>query len=135
MEIMNLCVLHLSDIERESGTGVDREELIQWYLEQREQDFETEEHLEYERELIAKALTKLAKVRFLRTSGVRARPKERNRTIICLRSAEMLGKVLLPLERGSRWNQPDQAGATRSFTLSVSDSWPSRAVSLIDDLS
>lgn len=64
MEIMNLCVLHLSDIERESGTGVDREELIQWYLEQREQDFETEEDLENERELIAKALTKLAKVGF-----------------------------------------------------------------------
>ena len=63
MEIMNLCVLHLSDIERESGTGVEREELIQWYLEQREMDFETEEDLEYERELIAKALTKLAKVK------------------------------------------------------------------------
>jgi DNA replication licensing factor MCM6 len=63
MEIMNLCVLHLSDVERESGQGVDREELIQWYLEQKEQDFETEEDLEYERELIGKALTKLAKVR------------------------------------------------------------------------
>jgi len=62
MEIMNLCVLHLSDIERESGTGVDREEIIQWYLEQKETDFETEDDLEYERELIAKALTKLAKV-------------------------------------------------------------------------
>lgn len=62
MEIMNLCVLHLSDIERESGMGVDREELIQWYLEQKETDFETEDDLEYERELIAKALTKLVKV-------------------------------------------------------------------------
>jgi DNA replication licensing factor MCM6 len=62
MEIMNLCVLHLSDVERESGTGVDREELVQWYLEQKEMDFETEEDLEYERELIGKALNKLAKV-------------------------------------------------------------------------
>lgn len=62
MEIMNLCVLHLSDIERDTGSGVDREELIQWYLEQKEMDFESEEDLEYERELIAKALTKLAKV-------------------------------------------------------------------------
>ena len=66
MEIMNLCVLHLSEIERETGTGVDREELIQWYLEQKEMDFETEEDLEYERELIGKALTKLAKVSSLR---------------------------------------------------------------------
>ncbi|KAK8869610.1 hypothetical protein IAR55_000177 [Kwoniella newhampshirensis] len=65
MEIMNLCVLHLSEIERESGTGVDREELIQWYLEQKEMDFETEEDLEYERELIGKALTKLAKDNYL----------------------------------------------------------------------
>lgn len=62
MEIMNICVLHLSDIERETGAGVDREELIQWYLEQKEMDFESEEDLEYEQELIAKALTKLAKV-------------------------------------------------------------------------
>lgn len=62
MEIMNLCVLHLSDIERDTGSGVDREELIQWYLEQKEMDFESEEDLEYERELIAKALTKLSKV-------------------------------------------------------------------------
>ena len=63
MEIMNLCVLHLSDIERETGQGVDREELVQWYLEQKEVDFETEEDLEYERELIGKALNKLSKVR------------------------------------------------------------------------
>lgn len=62
MEIMNLCVLHLSDIERDTGSGVDREELIQWYLEQKEMDLESEEDLEYERELIAKALTKLSKV-------------------------------------------------------------------------
>ena len=62
---MNLCVLHLSDIERESGTGVDREELVQWYLEQKELDFETEEDLEYERELVGKALNKLAKDNYL----------------------------------------------------------------------
>jgi hypothetical protein len=62
MEIMNLCVLHLSDVERDNGTGVDREELVQWYLEQKEVDFETEEDLENERELIGKALTRLAKV-------------------------------------------------------------------------
>jgi hypothetical protein len=62
MEIMNIMVLYLSDIERERGGGVEREELIQWYLEQKEEEFESEEDLEYERELIGKALTKLAKV-------------------------------------------------------------------------
>ena len=65
MEIMNLCVLHLSDVEREAGNGVDREELIQWYLEQKEVDFETEEDLEYERALIGKALHRLARDNYL----------------------------------------------------------------------
>ncbi|WWD09922.1 hypothetical protein V865_008052 [Kwoniella europaea PYCC6329] len=65
MEIMNLLVLHLSEIERENGTGVDKEELIQWYLEQKESEFETEEDLNYERELIGKALIKLAKDNYL----------------------------------------------------------------------
>jgi hypothetical protein len=65
MEIMNIMVLYLSDIERERGGGVEREELIQWYLEQKEDEFESEEDLEYERELISKALTKLAKVSFV----------------------------------------------------------------------
>ncbi|WVO14065.1 hypothetical protein L204_101692 [Cryptococcus depauperatus] len=65
MEIMNLCVLHLSEVERELGTGVDREELIQWYLEEKESSFETEEDIEYERELIGKALVKLAKDSYL----------------------------------------------------------------------
>jgi len=67
MEIMNICVLHLSDVERDTGSGVDREELIQWYLEQKETEFETEEDLEYERELIAKALTKLSRVSLVLT--------------------------------------------------------------------
>lgn len=65
MDIMNICVLHLSDIEREQGTGVDREELIQWYLEQKEHELETEEDLDFERELIGKALTKLCKDQYL----------------------------------------------------------------------
>lgn len=64
MEIMNICVLHLSDVERETNAGVEREELIQWYLEQRENDFENEDDLEHERELISKCLNKLSKVSF-----------------------------------------------------------------------
>ncbi|KAK4687039.1 DNA replication licensing factor MCM6, partial [Tremellales sp. Uapishka_1] len=65
MEIMNLCVLHLSEIERTSGTGVDREELIEWYLEQKEHEMESIEEMEYERELIGKALHKLARENYL----------------------------------------------------------------------
>lgn len=57
-----LSVLHLSEIERDTGEGVDREELIEWYLEQKEQDFSSVEDLEKERDIVGKALTKLAKV-------------------------------------------------------------------------
>lgn len=56
-------VLHLSEVERETGQGVDRDDLITWYLEQKESQFESVAELEHEKELIGKALTKLAKVR------------------------------------------------------------------------
>lgn len=65
MEIMNLCVLHLSEIERDTGEGVDRDELIEWYLEQKEHEFAGVQDLENEREIIGKALTKLAKDDYL----------------------------------------------------------------------
>lgn len=65
MEIMNLIVLHLSEVERETGEGVDRDELVEWYLEQKEHEFDSVEDLEYERELIGKALSKLAKDNYL----------------------------------------------------------------------
>jgi hypothetical protein len=55
-------VLHLSEVERETGQGVDRDDLITWYLEQKESQFESVAELEHEKELIGKALTKLAKV-------------------------------------------------------------------------
>lgn len=55
-------MLHLSEVERETGQGVDRDDLITWYLEQKESQFESIEELENEKELIGKALTKLAKV-------------------------------------------------------------------------
>lgn len=57
-------VLHLSEVERETGQGVDRDDLITWYLEQKESQFESVAELEHEKELIGKALTKLAKVCF-----------------------------------------------------------------------
>lgn len=49
-------------MERETGQGVDRDDLITWYLEQKESQFESVAELEHEKELIGKALTKLAKV-------------------------------------------------------------------------
>ena len=63
MTLQSLVVLHLSAAERETGKGIDRDELIDWYLELKESDIQDVEELEYEKELITKMLRKLVKVR------------------------------------------------------------------------
>ena len=60
--LQSLIVLHLSQVERETGKGVDKDELIDWYLELKEDEIQDVEELEYERELITKMLRKLVKV-------------------------------------------------------------------------
>lgn len=65
MEITNLIVLRVSEAERETMRGLPRDELVQWYLEQREADIESMEELEQERELITKVLAKLVKDQYL----------------------------------------------------------------------
>lgn len=63
MTLQSLVVLHLSAVERETGRGVDRDELIDWYLELKESEIQDVHELEYEKELISKLLRKLVKVR------------------------------------------------------------------------
>ncbi|CCL98589.1 uncharacterized protein FIBRA_00590 [Fibroporia radiculosa] len=65
MALQSLIVLHLSQIERETGRGVDRDELIDWYLEVKESEIQDVEELEYEKELITKMLRKLVKDNYL----------------------------------------------------------------------
>lgn len=60
--LQNLVVLHLSATEQATGKGIDRDELIDWYLEQKESEVQDVEELEYEKELITKVLRKLVKV-------------------------------------------------------------------------
>lgn len=55
--------MHLAEAEHTDEPSIDRDELIEWYLEEREADLQTVQDLEDERELIGKALTKLVKVR------------------------------------------------------------------------
>ena len=62
MTLQSLIVLHLSAAERETGKGIDRDELIDWYLELKESDIQDVDELEYEKELITKMLRKLVKV-------------------------------------------------------------------------
>lgn len=60
--LQSLVVLHISALERETGQGIDRDELIDWYLELKESEIQDVEELEYEKELITKLLRKLVKV-------------------------------------------------------------------------
>lgn len=62
MALQNLVILHLSEMERKTGKGIDRDELIDWYLELKEPEMQDVEELDYERELITKLLRKLVKV-------------------------------------------------------------------------
>ena len=62
MTLQSLVVLHISATERETGQGIDRDELIDWYLELKESEIQDVEELEYEKELIMKLLRKLVKV-------------------------------------------------------------------------
>ena len=62
MQLQNLVILQLSEHERLHQRGMDRDELIDWYLEQMEDQLQSIEDLEYERELVMKVLKKLVKV-------------------------------------------------------------------------
>jgi DNA replication licensing factor MCM6 len=62
MTLQSLIVLHLAAVERETGRGIDRDELIDWYLETKEEEIQDVDELEYEKELVTKVLRKLVKV-------------------------------------------------------------------------
>lgn len=66
VSLQSLIVLHLSEVERQTGSGMDKDELIDWYLELKEEEIQDVEELEYEKELVTKMLRKLVKVRLSR---------------------------------------------------------------------
>ncbi|OJT05372.1 DNA replication licensing factor mcm6 [Trametes pubescens] len=63
--LQSLIVMHLSRVEQDTGRGMDRDELIDWYLELKEDEIQDVEELEYEKELITKMLRKLVKDNYL----------------------------------------------------------------------
>ncbi|KAJ3526484.1 hypothetical protein NM688_g8256 [Phlebia brevispora] len=65
MTLQSLIIMHLTQVERETGSGVDRDDLIDWYLETRESQIDDVDELEYEKELITKMLRKLVKDNYL----------------------------------------------------------------------
>lgn len=72
IELQSMIILYLSAREDATGNATDREELIDWYLEQKEDEMQDVEQLEYEKELITKLLRKLVKVNMpLNSAGCR----------------------------------------------------------------
>lgn len=62
MSILNLLVHRVNQDDIEDGNGVEHDELVVWYLEQREDELNTQEELESERDLVAKVLKRMVKV-------------------------------------------------------------------------
>ncbi|KIK67747.1 hypothetical protein GYMLUDRAFT_36511 [Collybiopsis luxurians FD-317 M1] len=63
--LKSLIVFHLSEVEEKTGSGLDRDDLIDWYLETKEEEMQDIEDIEYEKELITKMLRKLVKENYL----------------------------------------------------------------------
>ncbi|EJD45673.1 DNA unwinding-related protein [Auricularia subglabra TFB-10046 SS5] len=65
MSMQSLIVMHLAEVDRQTGGGVDRDDLIDWWLESKEAELHNIEDLEYEKELLIKVLRRLARDHYL----------------------------------------------------------------------
>ena len=65
MSILNMLVRRVNEDEMTTGEGVEHEELVMWYLEQKEEDFNNVEEMESEKELVRKVIKRMVKVRVL----------------------------------------------------------------------
>ena len=64
MQMLNMLAGRVNADEQATGEGVEHEELVTWFLEQKEEEIETEEGLEEMRELVRKVLKRMVKVCF-----------------------------------------------------------------------
>ncbi|KAJ8142425.1 hypothetical protein OY671_004420 [Metschnikowia pulcherrima] len=63
--MMNLVVKKISDDDANGGNGLTRSEIVKWYLDQKEDEMNSEQEYLYERELAYKLLKKLEKDKIL----------------------------------------------------------------------
>lgn len=77
MSILNLLVDRVNQDDVADGNGVEHDELVVWYLEQKEDELNTPEELETERDLVAKVLKRMVKVW----------RRERGRDVFCFPSS------------------------------------------------
>ncbi|KAI4095158.1 MAG: hypothetical protein L6R37_007117 [Teloschistes peruensis] len=61
MAILNILVRKVNEEEGATGEGMEHEDLMIWYLEQKEDEFESQEQVEEERELVGKVLKRMVK--------------------------------------------------------------------------
>ena len=101
MSILNTMVRRVNDDQTSAEDGVEEEELLVWYLEQREQEIETQEDLEAERDLAKKVLRRMVKVSLLKPQFVIADANMSRRKIS---SCRFVGRVLL-MRTASRWSR------------------------------
>ena len=64
MSILNLLVRRVNEEEMTNGEGVEHDDLVLWYLEQKEGEIDTEERLEAERDLVRKVIKRMVKVSY-----------------------------------------------------------------------
>jgi len=62
MRMLNLLVRRINEDEMTLGHGVEHDELVVWYLEQREAELDSQAQMEQERELVRKVLKRMVKV-------------------------------------------------------------------------
>ncbi|KAH7101281.1 mis5 protein [Auriculariales sp. MPI-PUGE-AT-0066] len=67
VSMQSAIVLYMHQRENETGLGVDRDELIDWYLESKENEVQDIEDLDYEKELLSKVLKRLVRDSYLVT--------------------------------------------------------------------
>ncbi|ODV92840.1 hypothetical protein CANCADRAFT_23657 [Tortispora caseinolytica NRRL Y-17796] len=64
-EMLNYMVTRVMENERQGGNGIDKDVLINWYLEQKAASLDTEQAVQEERELAGKVLTRLVRDKVL----------------------------------------------------------------------
>lgn len=62
MKILNMLVRKVNEVDSEEGTGIEGEELINWYLEEMEGEMDDEEDYHNEKALVKKVIKRMMKV-------------------------------------------------------------------------
>lgn len=119
MQLQSLIVLHLAEVERETGKGLDHDDLVDWYLEAREADIQSVEQLEYEKELITKVIRKLKRVSYLCLLRQNF-ANDVHRTTTCWRSSAMSRTRCHPSTRSARLRARAPGVTTWSIRRSTS---------------